>query len=103
MGVRGKVDKAKLHMLWGRLGEGRSKERGCGELGWCGFGKGCVHGLHMCSIKGKGLGVVGFGCLGMVLGRGWRAGRRIGVERWGVERGLGWIRVLDTVGSVLVL
>ena len=31
--------------------------------------------------KGEGLRVVGFGRLGMVLGRRWAAGRRIGVER----------------------
>ena len=47
--VRGEVDKAVLHMLSGRLGEGRSKKREWGELGWCDFGKARVHGYR---IKG---------------------------------------------------
>ena len=58
-------------------------------MGWCGFGEGCVHGLHMCRIKGEGLGVVGFRRLSMVLGRRWTGGRGIRVKLWGFERGLG--------------
>ena len=43
---------------------GRGQGR-CGYLVWCGSGKGCVHGPHMCGVKGKGLEVGGFSRLGM--------------------------------------
>ena len=60
-----------------------------------------MHELHMCRIKGKGLGVIGLSSMGMHLGAGWTGGRGIGVERWGVERRLNYIWGLKTVGSVL--
>ena len=56
-----------------------------------------MHELHMCGINGEGLEGGGFDRLGMVLGRRWRAGGRIGEERWGVERGLRCIRASETV------
>jgi hypothetical protein len=65
MEVRGEVDKANLDMLRGRLGRVGVRKHGK-------FGKGFVHGLYICRIKGNGLGVVGFGGLSRVL---------IGVER----------------------
>jgi len=73
-------------MLRGRLGEGSRKKVGCG------FGEGCVDRvcMCMCGIKDERMrmGAIGSGRMGMVLGRRRRAGRTIGVERRGVERGL---------------
>ncbi len=102
MWVGGEVDKAKLHMLRGRMREGTREKWGC-ELGWCGFGEGSVHGLHMCGIKGEGLGVVGFSHLGTVLGRRWTGGGGVRVEWWGLERRLRRILDLETIGRVLEL
>ena len=44
-----------------------------------------MHGLHMCGIKGEGLGVVGFSRLG-ISGRSWTSGGGIGVIWRGFER-----------------
>ena len=41
--------------------------------------------------------------VGLVRGRRWRAGRRIGVAGREVERGLGCMRVLEIAESVLEL
>ena len=97
--VRGEVDKAVLHMLSGRLGEGRSMKREWSELGWCGFGKARVHG---CKIKGgRRVRLLEYG-LGSKM-EGWRKNwsRRVGSrERIGVYTRFGNCR--KCTGALMV-